>query len=388
MRLTPAFLLVLAGTASLPAQDAVRKEGQYWLREVKGNAPTSGASRMKIITSGRVIVRPDSSLTTVRYTWSQRLKQHSQTNATARLQRLDIQVKSAGAWCILDATAPDDVLSELTIHVPSGLRQYVIDNRTGAISVRGLQGDVQAVTTAGNIDMDEMGAGVVARTGGGSLTFGTVKGSVRCLTGGGTVRATKIGAESILESAGGEIWIEEAAGPIRASTAGNIHVGRAASSVSAHTSGGMIEVENAQGIVTAESAGGAILIGGARGVRAESAGGTIKMRNVSGSIRASTASGNLFVALSGQRALENSFLATGRGDITVVVPSKLPVTVKALNESSGWQARILSDFPEVRSTVPGSMGSGRPVLAEGALNGGGPTLILSVASGTVFLKRQ
>jgi len=150
----------------------------------------------------------------------------------------------------------------------------------------------------------------------------------------------------------------------------------------------MIEVENAQGIVTAESAGGSILIGGARGVRAESAGGTIKMKNVSGSIRASTASGNLFVAFSDQRALENSFLATGRGDITVFVPSKLPVTVKALNESAGWQARIISDFPEVRSTIPGSMGSGRPVLAEGALNGGGPSLILSVTSGTVFLRRQ
>lgn len=388
MVLRRSSVLALAACLSLPAQEPLRREGSHWVRESRGTITTAGAERLKLITRGRITVRPDSSRENVSYTWTQRVRRSSEQSARDLLDSLAVKSRHAGQWCVIAAEVPDDVIAELLIQVPGSMRQYVFDVHTGSVNVRGLNGDIQSVLVAGNVDMDQIDGNVIARTGGGAMTFGNVKGSLRCLSGGGSIRAESIGRESILETAGGEIWIDRAFGPVRASTAGNIHVGSATASVSVHTSGGMIEVEKTGGIVTAESAGGSIVIGSARGVRAESAGGTIKMKNISGAIRASTASGNLYVALSNQGALEDSFLATGRGDITVYVPSKLPVTVKALNESAGWYGRIISDFPEIQSKVNGSTGSTRPVLAEGSINGGGPVLMLSVSNGSVFLKRQ
>jgi hypothetical protein len=85
--------------------------------------------------------------------------------------------------------------------------------------------------------------------------------------------------------------------------------------------------------------------------------------------------------------LENSFLATGRGDVAVYLPSNRAVTIKALNESAGWLGRIVSEFPEIQVQRPVG-GVGRTVEAEGSLNGGGPVVMISVAGGTVYLRRQ
>jgi hypothetical protein len=184
------------------------------------------------------------------------------------------------------------------------------------------------------------------------------------------------------------VYVGEVGGTLRVSTDGNIHVVRAGRMVSAHTSGGMIEVESAGGIVTAESMSGGIVIGTAPGVRCESANGSIRIGNVTGSVRASTASGNLHVTLATGRLEENSFLATGRGDITVMVPSNLAATVKALNESSGnWTSRFYSEFPEVQPRLA-EMGPGRPLAVSGLLNGGGPLLMLSTGNGSIQLRKR
>jgi len=211
MRLNPAILLLLTGVATLPAQEPVRKDGAYWLKESKGHFTTSGASRLKIVTHGAWLSAGFFTFHYSLYVGAARRRRLADTGRLAHGQaRRAIQER--GRMVSGGGLRSADVLAELTIHVPAGLRQYVVDNRAGPISVRGLNGDVHVVTASGNIDMDAMGANVIARTGGGSITFGNVKGSLRCLTGGGTVRVAKIGAESVLESAGGEIWIEEAAG--------------------------------------------------------------------------------------------------------------------------------------------------------------------------------
>ncbi len=67
------------------------------------------------------------------------------------------------------------------------------------------------------------------------------------------------------------------------------------------------------------------------------------------------------------------------------IPSNLPLTVQAINESGG-SGRIISDFPEVRprrTSVPGG-----PLIAQGALNGGGPLLRVTVMGGTIYLRRK
>ena len=84
--------------------------------------------------------------------------------------------------------------------------------------------------------------------------------------------------------------------------------------------------------------------------------------------------------------MQDSILSTGAGDITVYIPSNLPLTVKALNES-GPQGTIISEFSEILVRNAAEAARER-VLAEGTLNGGGPVLRLTSTGGTIYVKRQ
>ncbi|MCL4794908.1 MAG: hypothetical protein KJZ84_10100 [Bryobacteraceae bacterium] len=386
-RAASSLALALALAAAAPAQQPFSRSARgVFDREVKGSVSAAGVERLKVISPGRVTLRPSTGAAReIHYAWTHRVRARNEAEANALGDWLRVESSFGNGWCVLNANGADLLRSELTLEVPAGLRQYVIEAASGSVTVRGLKGDVQASTGAGAVDMDEIGGGVTVRTGGGALTFGKIGGALRCLSGGGSIRADQVGGEAVLESAGGEIWVRQAGGAVRASTSGNIHIGNAGGMVSAHTAGGLIEVDSANGVVTAETAGGPIVIGMARGVRADSAHGGIRVGRVTGVIRAATAAGSIFVGLGADRPLEDSFLSSGRGDITVTIPAKVGVSVKALNESGSWYSRIVSDFPEVR--MEQAAGRGRPVLAEGPVQGGGAALLLSVGNGTVYLKR-
>jgi DUF4097 and DUF4098 domain-containing protein YvlB len=196
-----------------------------------------------------------------------------------------------------------------------------------------------------------------------------------------------VGGEGAFETGGGEIVVKQVSGPVRTSSGGgNIRVERASSSVHCNTSGGLIEVMQAGGAVTAQTSGGAIKVGAARGVLAESAAGAIRLTGTSGPLRVSTAVGSIFAQLAKQSLIGDSSLTSGSGDITVLIPSNLAVTIQALNQSPG--GRIVSDFPQVRVTADESRRMRPPVTAEGALNGGGPALRLVTSRGTIYLRRE
>ena len=74
---------------------------------------------------------------------------------------------------------------------------------------------------------------------------------------------------------------------------------------------------------------------------------------------------------------------TGNGDITVVIPSNVGVTIRAESDLADTMRRIVSDFPGVAVRMLGTQ-----VVAEGPVNGGGPLLRISGMGGTIFIKRQ
>lgn len=374
-------------TARSGQQPEWAKEGKYWTRTSRGWAAAPSAVRLKVMTEGRVSVKAEDRQD-ISYVWTQRVSASSRDSAGKRLEGSQVKTFEKGEWLVLETSDPrgEAASSEFIVTVPKRLRDLRVESATGSVVAKYVEGDIVGVTSAGNIEMDEIAGNVVARTGGGSMTFGSVKGKLRGISGGGSIRVASVGGETALETAGGEIYVEEAADSLQLSTSGNIHVGRVLRDVFAHTTGGIIEVERADGMVTAETGGGPIQIGGARGVRCESAGGTIKMKNVSGSVRASTASGGIFAAFATGQPLENSLLVSGKGDITVTLPSNLAVTIKALSESGGWGNRVTSEFSEVR-VRNAKVGSDAPVAAQGALNGGGPVLMLSAGNGNIFLLR-
>jgi hypothetical protein len=76
-------------------------------------------------------------------------------------------------------------------------------------------------------------------------------------------------------------------------------------------------------------------------------------------------------------------LATGSGDITVIIPSNLGVNIRAENTMADSLKRIVSDYPAL-----GPRRQGNRIVAQGAVNGGGPLLQISDSGGTIFIKRQ
>lgn len=303
-------------------------------------------------------------------------------------RNLSVQKQVTGGWTILRVVGLNDPDSDirLELNVPKALEDLTVVTSAGAIEAYDVDGNVSAETSCGRVQLDRIGRNARARTGGGPIKIGAVGGSVRCASAGGNVNVDHAGGETWCESAGGNIYVVESVGPVHTTTAGNIQIGRAHSTVNARANGGLIEVNEAGGVVTAETSGGSIQVGPSKGVRCESAAGAIRVRGVGGPLRAFTAAGSILAELVPGARIEESSLNTAQGDVTVFLPSNISVSVRAFVQGAGGRNRIVSDFPEIRVRTEANRG-GSPV-AEGSLNGGGPVLRINAVGGAIYLRRQ
>jgi len=382
---------LLAATAALAAAQSdsgFTKEGAFWVRTINGTVTARALERLRVDTVGSVELR-GSGNDSATYTLKVRVRARDAREAESIQRQMEVKSGTEDEWAYLSVRPgkmPGGVES-LSLVVPRSLRQTRIETRGGNVDVFNLEGDLQARSGGGRIHVDGIRGRSDLRTGGGDIEVGLVMGSVRCLSGGGNIHVDNAAGDCSVETAGGEILIRQAGGLLTAATAGgNIRVEHAAAAVTARTAGGLIQVQHAEGPVIAESAGGAIQVNEAKGVRCESAAGAIRLRNVAGALHASASAGSILAELLAGNQLADSSLSANAGDITVVIPSTLPVTVEARNESGG-SGRIMSDFPQIRLQASANVGGG-PAVAEGTLNGGGPILRISVMGGTIYLRRE
>ncbi len=387
------ILSVLAASvtplAVAQSDSPVTREGRFWVRSFTGSIASAGMDRLRVETVGGVALWGEAGDHAV-YTLKARVQARNAREADALLRQFEVKTKREGQTSYLSVSSARRIseLPELSMSVPRGWRRIWVETRGGNVQATNLDADLEARSAGGQINVDAITGRCELRTGGGDIQVGTVGGSARCYSGGGIIRVLSAGAESWFETAGGEIFVHQAAGPVHAATAGgNIRIDRALGTVFARTAAGLIQVQQADGAVTAESFGGAIQVNAANGVKCDSAGGPIRLRNVGGPLRASTAAGSILAELLSGNRIEDSTLSTNAGDITVFIASNLPLTVSARNESLGAMGRIISDFPEIRVRTAAVQGVS-PVMAEGALNGGGPLLRLNVVGGTIYLRRQ
>jgi hypothetical protein len=119
-------------------------------------------------------------------------------------------------------------------------------------------------------------------------------------------------------------------------------------------------------------------------VQCESAAGAIRVKNISGPLNIQTMMGSILAELVTGARNGDSLLNASSGDVTVLIPSKLGLSVMARNDS-GANPRIQSDFSEVRAKSFGF--SHPPILAEGQINGGGPLLRINVEAGIIYLRK-
>jgi DUF4097 and DUF4098 domain-containing protein YvlB len=381
------IVCVAAISPGAPAQ--ITREGRYWVETINGAATASPLDRFRLDTVGNVVLQGDNSQK-VTYKLKLRVRARDAQEAEALLREFEVRSRPQNGLLRLTVTPPANISEgpELSVTVPRSLQQVWVETRGGNVQATDLDGELQARSAAGRMLVDRIKGKAEVRTGGGDIQVGEVGGAVRCYSGAGVIRVQSAGGESWLDTAGGEVFVHQAMGPVHASTAGgNIRIERASNTVFARTAAGLIEVQQADGAVTAESSAGAIQVNAANGVRCESASGTIRLRNVWGALRASTAAGSIMAELLSGNRIQDSTLSTNAGDITVFIASNIPLTVLARNDSGGATGRIISDFKEIRVKA-GSEPGASPVLAEGALNGGGPVLRINVNGGTIYLRRQ
>jgi hypothetical protein len=254
----------------------------------------------------------------------------------------------------------------LAIEIPRASAFLAVSSNSGTIDAADLDGSLLAEANAGTIVLDRIGGNVEIHSNGGATSLGTIGGFVRCYSGGGSIRAIKINGQAYFETEGGDIQVGEVLGAVTALTgAGGIRIDRARAGVLADTFGGLIE------------------IGDATSVQCRNAGGAIRLTNVSGSLSAATERGSIVAEILAGRPLEDSFLSTGAGDITVLIPSNRGVTIEAETSETAGSRPIVSDFSGLQIRARRSS-----VIATGKINGGGPRLRLTGAGGRIEIRRK
>lgn len=102
---------------------------------------------------------------------------------------------------------------------------------------------VDAKTSGGRIDVQDLEGDVKAHTSGGTIELEEIRGDVDVTTSGGRIQAQEIDGDLDVRTSGGTIHVSEVTGRVDARTSGGgIRVREAGSEVHATTSGGPIEV--------------------------------------------------------------------------------------------------------------------------------------------------
>lgn len=379
----PVILISGFLSVALAGEPALTREGKYWVEVRSGAEAIAPAAHFHITSRGAVTVN-GAARSDLSYTLKIRVKAATADEARRLTNRFGLRVARQGGSAVYLIVQRGDGMVDLQVNVPRGTPETNIATTEGAVAFYDLDGAVQAETGGGNVSADRIGGNIAARTAGGDIMLGTVGGNATCTTAGGKITATLVRGDAAFETGGGDIVAQEVRGLVHANTmAGSVRIRSAGSAVIASTGGGPIDVGQAHGLVTARNSGGPVKVGSAEGVHCENAGGGVNLDNVSGSVRVSTAIGSIIASLLAGKPMKDSFLSTGGGDITVIIPSNLGVTIRAQNELAGNIRRIISDYPGISVRVEGGQ-----VVAEGSVNGGGPILRISGTGGTIFIRRQ
>jgi DUF4097 and DUF4098 domain-containing protein YvlB len=370
--------VILAG--SLLAEDGLKKIApNLWERTTSGAFEHTVLPRISVKAPGHVIVQGGSG-SQITYTLTQRVRARSEPEARKLLGTFSHFILPEKM--VLTFRYNPDPDSELRIQVPRHVTADLQATR-GNIEAYDVDGNISARTNGGMIRCDRIKGGVFGHTGGGEIRLGKIGGSAQLFNGAGSIMIDSVGGTASCRTVGGEISVREGIGAMDLSTeGGNILVDRAGGNVEAHSGEGLIEIGQANGFVLADTRGGSIQVGSARGVKCDSAQGAVRVKTASGPLRVNTAVGSILAELLPGTRIQDALLAAGTGDVTVLIPSNLSLSVLARNEAGG-QSRIVSEFPAVHI-----FGVSRPPSrAEGSINGGGPLLRINVADGTIFLRR-
>lgn len=377
-----------AGAGLAPAQQtSYRQGGGAETREIRGEVPVPAPVRLRVVTEVGNVTLTRAANAALSYDITLRLRGSEPATRTA-LDAWPVSVRRTGSLIEVAVGAPSGPGGEarLAIAVPDDVARITVHSAVGNIAARGVHGALVAESAAGNVNADELAGSLRVETAVGNVVLGRIAGFVRASTAGGNITLVSAGAGATLESQGGNLSVQSAAGPLRLITAaGSIQVGKAEGDVVAETAGGNIDLGDVAGRVRSQTSGGNIAIARASGVQCQSGSGSLRLREVAGPVRAATAAGSIFARITASRStFGDSVLRTGIGDITVLLPPRLPVTVD-VDLTGAFGHRFSSDFAALEQAAHAQGGT---LVVSAPLNGGGPLLRLVSTSSNISIRKE
>lgn len=313
-------------------------------------------------------------------------------NAQEILDAYELSARNDADGVILISRAPrlrwgHHLWVTVNITVP---RNYNLELATdgGNIQIADIQGKVVATTDGGNISAGQIDGPARLVTDGGHILAKNIGGDLRAQTGGGDITVGSVAGSAVLRTGGGHIRVASIAGTGRLDTGGgNISLEHAGAGLVVSTGGGEIEVGEASGLIRARTGGGGIRVVKSQGpTELDTGAGSVYLMQVQSAVRASTGAGGITAWFGPDAKLTSACrLAAQDGDIIVYLPKTLAINVDAQVElGSGHRVIVDPAFP-LKVTYGDPDEGSRAVRAEGALNGGGATLVLRTVSGNIRL---
>lgn len=154
---------------------------------------------------------------------------------------------------------------------------------------------------------------------------------------------------------------------------GSLDVRHLDASVHGRTSGGSVTVDDVRGPVNMRTSGGSIEVSDCTGdLDVRASGGSIRLERIDGSIRAMTSGGSVKAEVRTNRGVS---LQTSGGSISLSLPANATGSLDAHTDGGGVRSSIPLSSVEVAS---------RDEL-RGAINGGGPQILLHTSGGSIRL---
>jgi DUF4097 and DUF4098 domain-containing protein YvlB len=388
---TVLFALALA-TLAHTQESKVFQDGRYWVEETSGSI--NSARNLKIVADAGAVKIQGAGQPNVTYVIRKRVAAGSEQEARRQFEKFRVSASSNGDTALIKGTCMNDSgRSRLSVNyevvAPQNLALVYSRSGGGSLSVNNINGRVDGETGGGDIRLDAINGPVSATSGGGTIDIGTIGGDLRVETGGGDIRVRMANGELNAQSGGGNIWIESTLRNAQVETGGGaIQIHKTGGSLRAESGGGDLEIGDVGGSASVETGGGGIRIASAKGdVRAETGGGNIQLMGLSRGVNASSGAGSITAEFVGRAgSMTESRIETSVGNIRVLIPTGLAMTVQALVDS-GQERSIQTDFPELKIKSEGDFGP-RETYANGAINGGGPVLKLNTSTGNIQIVKK
>ena len=385
------YLLALSAVVSLTvlathAQSLVLDKDDGWTTTDRGVLPSTSALHIKA-NGGNLSIETGSGK---RITYQVRVKNFRNSSALLAHPyhlKTHVSTNDVGLVATRNFAVSKTTPTLVVVYVPSQLQSLTLDVDGGEVQVGKLASAVVIHSAGGNITLGDIGSSARVETAGDGINIGTVrgdgwfytaggkisinlvKGNINAWTGAGTILVNTGERDALLQAGAGDIRITNCGGQLKvASGGGNLVMGDILGRADLSTNGGNIQLHSARGFVRAQTSGGNIDLSSVPAASVQTGGGSISATFVR----------------SRQKTVEDSFLRTNAGDITVYLPPDLAVTVDASIDMANGHG-ITSEFPEIHvesaDTLP------RTMIAEGALNGGGPLLKLHVTTGNISIQK-